>query len=131
MQFHKTLTTIFRNTAVLIRRFAYLLTRKTTAALGGDLGRELYGMDMREQVVVRQVIAMAGQSVTVRWNTVGINKQKKLCLLEKGNQLKISKNPFLIDLAGNVYVILLDQSYKYLAIKLSDYITDIYVSDQE
>jgi hypothetical protein len=130
MQLHKTLTTIFRNTAVLIRRLAYLLTRKTPAALGGDLGRELYGMDMREQVVVRQVISMAGQSVTVRWNTVGFNKQNKLCLLEKGNQLKISKNPFLIDQQGNVYVILLDQGYKYLAIKLSDYISDIYVSDQ-
>ena len=130
MQLHKTLTNIFRNTAVLIRRFAYLLTRKTTTALGGDLGRELYGMDMREQVVVRQVISMAGQFITVRWDTVGFNKQNKLCLLEKGNQLKISKNPFLIDQQGNVYIILLDQSYNYLAIKLSDYITDIYVSDQ-
>jgi hypothetical protein len=131
MQLHKTLTTIFRNTAVLIRRLAYLLTRKTPAASGGDLERVLYGMDICEQVVVRQVISMAGQSVTVRWNTVGFYKQNKLCLLEQGNQLKISKNPFLIDQQGNVYVILLDQSYKYLAIKLSDYISDIHVSDQE
>jgi hypothetical protein len=87
-------------------------------------------MDMREQVVISQVISMAGEGIAVRQNTVGINKKNKPCLLEKGNQVKISKNPFMIDQDGNVYIILLDQYYRYLAIRLSDYITDIHVSDQ-
>ncbi len=130
MHLHTKLTNIFRNTPVLIRRIAYFFTRKTTAALADDLKREMYGMDMREQLVMNQVISMAGQVIAVRQNTVGINKKNKFFLLEEGSQVKISKNPFMIDQEGNVYVIVLDQSYKYLAIGLSDYITDVHVSGQ-
>ena len=130
MQLRSKIANIFRDFPVLIRRIAYFLTRKNTAALSDELKREMYGMDIREQLVIDQVISMAGQVIAVRQNTVGITKKNKFFLLEEDSQVKISKNPFMVDQEGNVYVIVLDKSYKYLAIRLSDYITDVHASGQ-
>jgi hypothetical protein len=121
---------IYRKPLVLMRRLVYLLTRKNTAALSDYMKRELYGMEVREQAVVSQVISMAGQVIAVRRDTVAINKKLRLRLLQEGDQLRISKNPIRFDQKRNIYVALLDSSYSNLAIKLSDYITDIHVSDQ-
>ena len=88
----------------------------------------MYGMNMREQVAVEQVISRAGQAVTVREPTIAFGKKNTTCLLEKGSHLKISKHPLQIDEDGNVQVILLNQSNKYLFLRLSDYITAIHVS---
>ena len=122
---------IFGFTAVLVRRLAYLLSRRKTAALDDYLKRELYGMGLHEQAVVRQVISMAGQLIAVRRDTVGISKKLRICLLQEGDQLRISKNPLLFDQKRTVYIALLDQAYRHVAIRLSDYITDIHVSDKE
>lgn len=130
MHLHTKITKFLKNTPVLIRRIAYFLVRKNTATLSDELRREMYGMDMREQLVINQVISMAGQVIALRQNTVGITKKNKYFLLEEGSQVKISKNPFMVDQEGNVYVIVLDKSYKYLAIRLTDYITDVHVSSQ-
>jgi len=130
MHLHTKTTRFLKNTPVLIRRIAYFLVRKNTATLSDELRREMYGMDMREQLVINQVISMAGQVIALRQNTVGITKKNKYFLLEEGSQVKISKNPFMVDQEGNVYVIVLDKSYKYLAIRLTDYITDVHVSSQ-
>jgi hypothetical protein len=130
MHLHTKTTRFLKNTPVLIRRIAYFLARKNTATLSDELRREMYGMDMREQLVINQVISMAGQVIALRQNTVGITKKNKYFLLEEGSQVKISKNPFMVDQEGNVYVIVLDKSYKYLAIRLTDYITDVHVSSQ-
>jgi hypothetical protein len=130
MHLHTKTTRFLKNTPVLIRRIAYFLVRKNTATLSDELRREIYGMDMREQLVINQVISMAGQVIALRQNTVGITKKNKYFLLEEGSQVKISKNPFMVDQEGNVYVIVLDKSYKYLAIRLTDYITDVHVSSQ-
>ena len=130
MHLHTKTTRFLKNTPVLIRRIEYFLVRKNTATLSDELRREMYGMDKREQLVINQVISMAGQVIALRQNTVGITKKNKYFLLEEGSQVKISKNPFMVDQEGNVYVIVLDKSYKYLAIRLTDYITDVHVSSQ-
>ena len=124
------LENIYRKLPVLVRRLVYLLTRKNTAALNDYMKRELYGMEAREQAVVSQVISMAGQVIAVRRDTVAINKKLRLRLLQEGDQLRISKKPIRFDKKRNIYIALLDNSYNNLAIKLSDYITDIHVSDQ-
>ena len=93
--------------------------------------REMYGMDIREQAAVKQVLSMAGRVITVRRDTVAINRKLKLCLLQEGDQIRISKNPILFDEERNIYVALLDSNYNDLALKLADYLTDIYAADEE
>jgi hypothetical protein len=119
-------TKVFGNDPGIVRWLAHLSTRRTPAELDDELRRELYGMDMREQAVVRQVISSAGQVVTVRRDTVATGKKSIPCYLKKGGQVKISTNPLRIDPAGGVQINVLDQRDKYLSIKLSDYIRDIY-----
>jgi hypothetical protein len=130
MQILTKLTKVFGNDPGIVRWLARLSTRRTPAELADDLRRELYCMGRREQVAARQVISRAGQVVTVRQDTVATGKKSIPCYLKKGRQVKISTNPLRIDPAGDVQVNVLDLSDKYLTIKLSDYIRDIYVSDQ-
>ena len=87
-------------------------------------------MGIREQQAVQEVLSMAGQVITVRRDTVAFNKRLKPWLLQKGVQVRISKNPVLFDQAGNIYISLLDKSYNNLAIMLPNYITDIHVSNE-
>lgn len=122
MQIHTKLTNIFRNTSGLIRRFAFLSTREDSAELVDNLRRELYGMNMREQTAVDQLILRAGQAVTVRESTIAFGKKNTSCLLEKGSHVKISKHPLRLDENGNLQVLLLNQSNKYVSLRLSDYI---------
>ena len=128
MQIHTKLTNIFRNTPDLIRRFAYLPSRGDAAELAANLRRELYGMNMREQAAVEQVLSRAGQAVTVSESTIAFGKKNTSWLLEKGSHVKISKNPLQLDENGNVQVILLNQSNKFLFLRLADYIDAIHVS---
>jgi hypothetical protein len=131
MQILTKLTKVFGNDHGIVLRLAHLSTRRTPAELADALRRELYGMGRREQVAARQVISRAGQVVTVRQDTVATGKKSRPCYLKKGSQMKISTtSPLRIDPAGDAQVNVLDQSNKYLTIKLSDYIRDIYVSDQ-
>ena len=122
---------IFSKIGVLGRRLAYLLTRRDISSLGDYMKREMYGMDIREQAAVKQVLSMAGRVITVRRDTVAINRKLKLCLLQEGDQIRISKNPILFDEERNIYVALLDSNYNDLALKLADYLTDIYAADAE
>ena len=128
MQIHTKLTSILRNTPGFIRKFADLSSRGNTAELADNLRRELYGMNMREQSAVEQVMSRAGQAVTVREPTIAFGKNNTSTFLEKGSQMKISKHPLRLDQNGNVRVVLLDQSNKYLCLRLSDYIAAIHVS---
>jgi hypothetical protein len=128
MQIHTKLTNIFRNTPSLFRRFAYLSSRRDTAEFADNLRRELYGMDMREQSAVEQVISRAGQAATVREPTIAFGKKNTSSLLEKGSRVKISKQPLRLDKNGNVRVVILNQSNKYLFLRLSDYIAAIHAS---
>jgi hypothetical protein len=57
MQILTRLTKVFGNAPGIVRWLAHLSTRRTPAELDDDLRRKLYGMDMREQAVVRQVIS--------------------------------------------------------------------------
>lgn len=126
MQILTKFTKVFGNDPGIVRWLAHLSTRRTPAELDDELRRKLYGMNMREQAVVRQVISSAGQVVTVRRDTVATGKKSIPCYLKKGRQVKISTNPLRIDPAGDVQINVLDQRDKYLSIKLSDYIRDIY-----
>jgi hypothetical protein len=128
MQIPTKLTSIFRNTPDLVRRFSFLSSRKDTAVLADNLRRELYGMNMREQAAVMQVMSQPGQAVTVREPTIAFGKKSTVFLLEKGSHLQISKHPLHLDEDGNVQVILLNQSNKHLFLRLSDYITAIHVN---
>ena len=128
MQIHTKLTSILRNTPDLIRKFAYTSSRGNTAELADNLRRELYGMNMREQSAVEQVMSRAGQAVTVREPTIAFGKKNTSTFLEKGSQMKISKHPLRLDENGNVRVVLLNQSNKYIFLRLSDYIASIHVS---
>ena len=128
MQIHTKLTSIFRDTPGLIRKFAYTSSRENTAELADNLRRELYGMTMREQSAVDQLILRAGQAVTVREPTIAFGKNSTSFLLEKGSHVKISRHPLQLDENGNVRVILINQSNKHLFLTLSDYIDAIHVS---
>ena len=88
----------------------------------------MYGMNMREQAVVKQVILRAGQAVTVREPTIAFGKKNTPSFLEKGSQVKISEHPLQLDENGNVQVILLDRSNKHMFLRLSDYISAFHVS---
>jgi len=107
------------------------LTRKNTSALRDYMKRELYGMGIREQDAVQEVLSMAGQVITVRRDTVAINKKLKPWLLQEGDRIRISKNPIIFDKQQNIYVALLDSDYNIFAIKLRDYLTDIHSAQDE
>ena len=127
MQILAKLTKMFINEPGIMRRFTRASTRNTTAALVDDLRRELYGMDMHEQAVVMQLVARAGQDVTIRRDTVAFGKNGKPCYLGNGSKVNLSKNPLRIDPDAGVRVVMLDQGNNYISIKLSDYIKDIHV----
>jgi hypothetical protein len=128
MQIHTKLTSILRYTPDLIRKFAYTSSRGNTAELADNLRRELYGMNMREQSAVEQVMSRAGQAATVHDPTIAFGKKNTTTFLEKGSRVKISKHPLRLDKNGNVWVVLLNQSNKYLLLRLPDYIAAIHVS---
>ena len=135
MLLHTKLTNIIRNTPQFFRRFAHLSSREDSekyrenrAQLVDNLRRELYGMTMREQAAVDQLILRAGQAVTVREPTIAFGKNSTFFFLEKGSHVKISRHPLQLDENGNVRVIVINQSNKYLSLTLSDYIDAIHVS---
>jgi hypothetical protein len=125
MQIHTKLTNIFRNTPRLVQRLTSLSSRGNTADLSDNLRRELYGMNQHDQATVTQVLSQAGQTVTVREPTIAFGKNA-FSRLGKGSQVKISKHPLRLDENGNVQVIVVDQSNKYLFLRLSDYISAIH-----
>jgi hypothetical protein len=128
MQIHTRLTSILRNTPDLIRKLAYTPSRGNAAESADNLKRELYGMNLREQSAVKQVMSRTGQAVTVREPTIAFDKKNTSTFLEKGSQMKISKHPLRLDENGNVRVVLLDQGNKYIFLRLSDYIASIHAS---
>jgi hypothetical protein len=131
MQIFPMLSKVFRIKSGIDRRAAYPATRTVSGKLVGDLERELYGMELHEQMLVRQIISMAGQVVPVRQDTIAFDKKNAPCYLQKGRRLKISENPFSFGSGGPMHVNVVDEKSKYLSIRLSDYIRDIYVNDQE
>jgi hypothetical protein len=83
MQIHTKLTSIFRNPPDLIRKFACTSSRGNAAVSADNLRRELYGMNMREQSAVEQVMSRAGQAVTVREPTIAFGKKTLPSSLKK------------------------------------------------
>ena len=83
MQIHTRLTSILRNTPDLIRKLAYTPSRGNAAESADNLKRELYGMNLREQSAVEQVMSRAGQALTVREPTIAFGKKNTPSSLKK------------------------------------------------
>ena len=130
MQLLTKFTEIFRNTPGFVRSRSHLSCRRTFAELTNGLRRELYSLGKREQLVARQVISKAGQIVTVNRDTPVFGKKRIPRHLERGSLVKISENPLRFGPEGDVEVIVLGQSDKYLFIKIYDYIRGIHVDHQ-
>lgn len=131
MQILPVLTEVFRITRKAGRRFAHAPAGKAAGALTEELDRILYGMQMHEQFVARKVIAMAGQTVPVRKDTVGIGNRHTPRYLKAGMQVKIAANPLVIDHQGELLINVFDAGHRPLAIRLSDYIQDIDTNSPE
>ena len=125
MQILQRFSHVFRNKLDIGNRRALSATRMPPRELTGDLERQLYGMDMHEQSIVRQVLAMPGEVVLVRQDTFSTDKKNNPCYLEKGRQVRISENPLTLDRQGDVRINILDECDKSLSMRLSDYIEDI------
>lgn len=63
-------------------------------------------------------------------DTVAFDNKMPPCYLKKGTQLKLSENPLQFDQQSEILIIVSDASSKYLSIRLSDYIQDVYVSSR-
>ena len=86
-------------------------------------------MGMRERGAVRQILAMAGQVVSVRQDTVAVDKTRKPIFLGSGTQVKISEYPLTIDPQGEIHVNICNENNNKISIRVSDYMRDIYVSN--
>ena len=101
-------------------------TRVKPDELMSNLKRELYGMDIQEQLAVKQAITMAGQVVQIRQATVAINKNGRPCNLDKGRLVEMSEVPLAFDSQGHVQINVIDKvRKKQMFITLSDYIRNI------
>ena len=125
MQTLQWLSRTFRKKVDIGNRRALSVTRMSPSELTGGLERQLYGMSMHEQSIVKQVPAMSGETVIVRQNTFALDKKNNPCHLEEGRQVRISENPLTLDRQGDVRINILDESDKPLSMRLSDYIEDI------
>ena len=126
MQILPRLSTFFKNQSRIGRVNVYPSTQTTSGDLRDEIERKLFGMDVQQQVVVKQIISMAGQAVPVKSDTIAIDRNHKPYYLGQGKQVKISENPLLFDTKGNAHIIVIDESDHDIFIKLSDYILDIY-----
>lgn len=122
-------TDIVKNTADRIRRLSYLSTRERTAELAENMKRELYGMNMREQLAAKRLLSQAGQTVAVCNSAIAFRKDGIVRFLEKGSQVKLSNRPLQLDESGNIQVVLHDYRNKSLVMNLSDYLAAIDTSE--
>jgi hypothetical protein len=120
---------ILRNTADRIRRFTNSSSSERTAELASNIKRELYGLNMREQLAAKHLLSRAGQTVVLRESTIAFGKDGFFRFLGKGSQTKLSNSPLRLDETGNVQVVLHDHGNKHLFLNLSDYLTAIDASE--
>jgi hypothetical protein len=125
MRLETKFTSILQNTTDRIRRFTHSSSRERIPALTANIKRELYGMNMREQLAAKQVLSQAGQTVAVRQSTIAFGKDCVFRFLEKGSHVKLSKHPLQLDENGTVEVVLHEHSNKYMFLPLSDYLAAI------
>jgi hypothetical protein len=124
MQIMHGISHIFRNKLSIGSRH----TDSPHGELSSDLDRRLYGMGMREQSIVKQIFAMAGDDVFIQQDTFAIDEKNHPCYLETGRKVRLSKSPLTFDREGDVRINILDESDKFLSMRLSDYIEDIYAN---
>jgi hypothetical protein len=131
MQILPSLSNVFKSKPGIARRFMHRSLRKASGESPDRLERILYGMAIHEQGVVMRLISMAGETVPVQNDTMGIRKNNTPCYLYEGTQIRISDSPLLIDHQGEVRINVFDENNKPLSLRLSDYILDIDANSQE
>ena len=128
MQILQRFSDVFRHKLSIGTGHAHLPFRTSPRELTSDLERQLYGMGMREQSIVKQILTMAGDAVLIQQHTFAIDKKNHPCYLEKGKKVRISENPLIFDRQGDAHINILDETDKSLSMRLSDYIEDIYAN---
>jgi hypothetical protein len=125
MQLLAKLTKFFQKEPGLVRRFARPAPRDPLDDLVNDLKRELYGMDMREENAVRQILTSTGQWVTICRDTIAFGRKGEPCALERGSQVKIPGIPLQLDADRGVQVVVMDRKNQSLSMRLPDFIRDV------
>jgi len=128
MQILQGFSHIFRNKVSIGNRHARLPSRTSPRELTNDLERRLYGMDMQEQSIVKQIFAMAGDAVLIKQDTFATDKKNQPYYIEKNRKVRLSGNPLTFDRQGEVRINIIDESDNSLSMRLSDYIEDIYAN---
>jgi hypothetical protein len=128
MQILQRFSNVFRNKIAIGNRHEHLAKCTSPSELTSDLERQLYGMGMQEQSIVRHILNMAGYAVLVQEDTFATDKKNKPYYFEKGRKVRISEDPLTFDRQGDVRINILDESDHSLSMRLSDYIHDIYAN---
>ena len=128
MQIFPSLSKVLRSKSRIFHRKPHLVS---TGSPDHDLERELYGMDYHEQHVIRRIMAMAGQAVPVRVDTLAFDRKSAPRYLEKGRRLVLSDTPVSLVSPQDLRVNVFDEKNKYLSIRLSDYLRDIYEDNSD
>ena len=131
MQILAKLTKFIGNDPGIVHRLAHWSTRRTGVDSADELKRELYGMNLREQAVVEQVLAKIGQPVTIRRDTVAFGKKGRPCYLEQGSRVKISANPLRVEPETGLQVVVVGPGGKKMSMRMSDYIRDIHSGSRQ
>ena len=98
--------------------------------LMSELRRELYGMGLREQLAVKQLVLMAGEMVLVHHDTVAMTRRKTPVCLKKNQRVRISDDPLAFDPQGRIQVNLLGERGRKLSVSLSDFSRGICVTEK-
>lgn len=118
MRFVQKLSHVFRNPLHLPKR---TIPRNPT----GDLERQMYGMPAHDELLLRQILAMAGDAMLVEHNSFGIDRKNSPHYLRRGQEVRVAKNPLTFDRQGEAHVSILDKSENILSMRLSDFVHDI------
>ena len=128
MQILHRFSDVFRNKLAIGIRNARSETRITPRETTGEWDRQLYGMGLQEQSILRQILKMAGYTVHVKADTFATDKKNNAHYIEKGQKVRLSENPLTFDRQGEVRINIFDKSNNSLSMRLSDYIQDIHVN---
>jgi hypothetical protein len=125
MQFANKLAHVLRKTHAF--RIGHTLLPKPVPArnLTGDLERQMYGMSAHDELLLRQILAMAGDAVHVEQDTFGIDQKNNPHYLRRGQEVMVAKTPLTFDPQGEAHVSILDEDGIILSMRLSDFVHDI------
>ena len=125
MQFANKLSRVFRKTHSFRIGHTPLPKRMPARNLKVDLERQMYGMSAHDELLLRQILAMAGDAVHVEQDTFGIDRNNNPHYLRRGQEVMVAKNPLTFDPQGEAHISILDEGGIILSMRLSDFVHDI------